>query len=266
MEGSVERAEMVWFLLKGEKDKCKLQMVAASDIADLKLSVKAACPHKLSNLSQSQINIYLKKGDSQALDPQAKLCDIPIDEGTVFHVVYPELPVSTWLKESCSAMCNKYMNVCCRCALLFFSICIYIIIMALSYSYNDVPAFRALVATFVLTAAELLPKICHEEHEDIIEWVFAAGLLTFGLLAARGPLQFLFSEDVAMGVVTGASAGLYKKFALLLICRPAFREAAILSLRRVVSLWAHGQHVACGTSATEPLLKESHTSRSSGNP
>ena len=80
-------------------------------------------------------------------------------------------------------------------------------------------AFRALLATFVLTRADLR-RFAHEEHGDIIEWGFAFFLLALGLLALQQ--QWLF-ENVCMGIITG-SANLYKKFALLLICTGEFRQ------------------------------------------
>ena len=173
------------------------------------------------------------------------------------YLDYPDVPVTTWLKDGCFTMLAGDMAVLCRCLVLFLSVAIYVVITVDCYDDDDVPAFRALLATFVLTGADLLPKICHEDHEDIIEWGFASFLLAFGLLALH---QQLFSEDVCMGIITGAAANLYKKFALLLICTGEFRKASLRSLERFFPTLMRPQHPAARNAANAQLLPaESHT-------
>lgn len=176
------------------------------------------------------------------------------------YVDYPDVPVTTWLKDGCFAMmraCSGDMAVLCRCFVLFCTIAAYVIITV--NCYDDVPAFRALLATFVLTGADLLPKISHEQHEDIIEWGFASFLLVLGLLAAR---EQWFSEDVSMGIITGSAASLYKKFALLLICTDEFRAASLRSWGRFFPTLMQHQHqpATTGSTASEPLLPDASIS------
>lgn len=59
-------AVRLWFVLKGETEICSVQMDADSYVEDFKACVKAKYPDKLSNLTPSQIKIYIKKGNSQA--------------------------------------------------------------------------------------------------------------------------------------------------------------------------------------------------------
>ena len=146
------------------------------------------------------------------------------------YVDYPDVPVTTWLKEGCFTMlarCSGDIAVLSRCFILFCSVATYVLIMV--HCYNDVPAFRALLATFVLTGADLLPKICHEAHEDIIDWAFSCFLLLLGFLTES---QQLLSEDASMGLITGAAANIYKKIALLLVCTDEFRSAFRTSIMR----------------------------------
>ena len=187
----------------------------------------------------------------EALKPGKPVADIDggRDEDHPLYLGYPDVPVTTWLKD-----CSGDMAVLCRCLVLFLSVAVYVVITVDCYDDGDVPAFRALLATFVLTGADLLPKICHEEHEDIIEWGFAFFLLAFGLLALH---QRFFSEDVCMGIITGAAANLYKKFALLLICTGEFRQASSRSLERFFPTL---MRPATSNAASAPLLPgASHT-------
>lgn len=56
----------IWFVLKDETVPASASMGEDSTVDDLKMSIKAEFPDKLSNLTQHQIDIYLKKSDSQA--------------------------------------------------------------------------------------------------------------------------------------------------------------------------------------------------------
>ena len=183
------------------------------------------------------------------------------DDRQPLYLDYPDVPVTTWLKDGCFTMlgtCSGDIAVLCRCLVLFLSVAVYVVITVDCYDDDDdVPAFRALLATFVLTGADLLPKICHEDHEDIIEWGFASFLLAFGLLALH---QQLFSEDVCMGIITGAAANLYKKFALLLICTGEFRKASLRSLERFFPTLMRPQHPAARNTASSPFLPDASQS------
>ena len=196
----------------------------------------------------------------EALKPGKPVADIDGggDDDHPLYLDYPDVPVTTWLKDGCFTMlgtCSGDMAVLCRCLVLFLSVAVYVVITVDCYDDDDddVPAFRALLATFVLTGADLLPKICHEDHEDIIEWGFASFLLAFGLLALH---QQLFSEDVCMGIITGAAANLCKKFALLLICTGEFRKASLRSLERFFPTLMRPQHPAAPNTASSPLLPD----------
>ena len=190
----------------------------------------------------------------EALDPWTLVADIDggRDGRHPLYLDYRDVPVTTWLKDVCFTMlgtCSGDIAVLCRCLVLFCSVAAYVLITV--DCYDDVPAFRALLATFVLTGADLLPKICHEEHEDIIEWGFAFFLLALGLLALH---QQWLSEDVCMGIITGSAANLYKKFALLLICTGEFRTAIWHSLERFFPALMQHQHPAPSSTPSEPLL------------
>ena len=194
----------------------------------------------------------------EALDPGTLVADIDGggDSRPPLYLDYADVPVTTWLKDGCFTMlgtCSGDMAVLCRCLVLFSSVAVYVVITVDCYDDDDVPAFRALLATFVLTGADLLPKICHGDHEDIIEWGFASFLLAFGLLALH---QQLFSEDVCVGIITGAAANLYKKFALLLICTGEFRKASLRSLERFFPTLMRPQHPAAPNTASSPLLPD----------
>ena len=192
----------------------------------------------------------------EALDPGTLVARIDGgDSRRPLYLDYPDVPVTTWLKDGCFTMldaCSGNMAVLCRCLVLFLSVAVYVVITVGCYD-DDVPAFRALLATFVLTGADFFPKICHEDHEDIIEWGFASFLLAFGLLALH---QQLFSEDVCMGIITGAAANLYKKFALLLICTGEFRKASLRSLERFFPALMRPQHPAARNTASAALLPD----------
>ena len=188
------------------------------------------------------------------MDPGTLVADIDGggDSRHPLYLHYPDVPVTTWLKDGCFTMlgtCSGEMAVLCRCLVLFCSVAAYVLITV--DCYDDVPAFRALLATLVLTGADLLPKICHEEHEDIIEWGFAFFLLALGLLALH---QQWLSVDVCMGIITGSAVNLYKKFALLLICTGEFRTAIWRSLERFFPTLMQHQHPAPSRTPSEPLL------------
>ena len=125
--------------------------------------------------------------------------------------------------------CSGDIAVLGRCLLLCITVITYFRITVHAYAEGDKPTFSALLATFVLTGADLLPKICHENHEYIIEWVISCALLALGMHAYY---EKWLSENVSVGIITGSAANIYKKVALLLICRSEFREVLQRSLQR----------------------------------
>ncbi|CAJ1415666.1 unnamed protein product [Effrenium voratum] len=244
-------ASMLWVKVEGGESTIRVlrRDLPVADVAALLKNVKEQVG-RLPNIGLDRLNLYqneeVKKRGASA-ESSLEQIDGGEDDLNPLFVSVPDVPVTTWLKERCFTMlgtCSGDIAVLGRCCVLFCSVATYVLIMV--HCYNDVPAFRALLATFVLTGADLLPKICHEAHEDIIDWAFGSLLLLLGLLTES---QQLLSEDVSMGLITGAAANIYKKIALLLICTSEFRSAFRTSIMR----FFHGS-VQGTQGLTAPLL------------
>lgn len=126
-------------------------------------------------------------------------------------------------------------GMCLRCALLICMIVSFLVATAQFYLSGLRSYANAAMATLVLTGAELGAQICHEEEADIVEWLLAFILFAVGFMMR---LLGWGSKDVAIGIIIGSAACIYKKIALLLVCRPKFRDTLRHSLRGMLERFA----------------------------
>lgn len=86
--------QTVWFLLKGKKQPTEVSVAVNATVSALKTAIYARCPRALANVDDVDLQIFLKEGEEQALNPMKPIPEQEKDnEGFAipFFVEYPDV-------------------------------------------------------------------------------------------------------------------------------------------------------------------------------
>ncbi|CAJ1432441.1 unnamed protein product [Effrenium voratum] len=143
MAASSGATQGVWVKVKGGASCIRVATEGLLNVAMLIEKVKEEVNPLFDNVPLPNINLYrseqVKNDGGEALNPVMDIPENNKDDQNMpipLYVDYPDVPVTTWLKDGCFAMmraCSGDMAVLCRCFVLFCTIAAYVIITVNCY-------------------------------------------------------------------------------------------------------------------------------------